>query len=55
MNKIGQEFTTTEGYRIKIIKYFGWNNVSIQFDDNTIVKNKCYQHIKRGNIRHPLS
>ncbi len=53
MDKIGQEFTTTEGYRIKIIKYFGWNNVSIQFDDNTIVKNKCYQHIKRGNIRHP--
>lgn len=54
MSKVGEIHITTEGYTTTIIKSSGWNDCDIQFENGVILKSRCYQHIKRGNIKNPL-
>ena len=50
--RIGEIHTTTDGSKIKIIEYFNFKNVTIKFlNDNTVVKNLQYGHIKDGNVK----
>ena len=36
-----------------IIKYRKSEDIDIQFEDETIVKNKTYNNFKKGNIKNP--
>ena len=53
-NRVGEKYITNEGYEIEIIEYFGANNCTIKFNDDTISRNKKYRHVKNGNIQKPL-
>lgn len=53
LDRVGEEFTTTYGQKIKIVEYFGWDNSTVKFADNTIVKNVHYRAIVLGNVRNP--
>ena len=52
-SKAGEKHITNEGYKVEIIEYFGWDNCSIQFEDGTVVKNRTYQNIVKGEICNP--
>lgn len=51
--RLNEKHTTKEGYEIEIIEYFSSHNCTIQFKDGTILKNKGYYSIKKGEIRNP--
>ena len=50
LNRIGEVYITKNGEQFKIIEYFDNKNVTIKFDDGTIVYNKTYNNVKLGNI-----
>lgn len=52
-SRAGEKFITNEGYKIKIIEYFGWDNCTIQFEDGTVVKNRTYRNTVKGEISNP--
>lgn len=54
IDRTGEEYSTNEGYSIKIIEYFDCENCTIQFTDGTLIKNTRYDHIKKGQIRNPF-
>ena len=53
-SRVGEKYMTNEGYEVEIIEYFGANNCTIKFNDDTISRNKKYRHVKNGNIQKPL-
>ena len=53
LDRVGEKYTTKEGYKIEIIKYFRDNNCSIKFDNGIIKHNVNFCHIKSGKIRNP--
>ena len=52
-NRIGETNIATNKQVMTIIKYKKYNDIDIQFEDKTIVKNKSYYSFKKGNIRNP--
>ena len=51
-DRLGEEYLTTQGYIVEIIKYQGANNVTVQFKDTEIVvENINFKEVKNGNIR----
>jgi len=53
IERVGDTSTSFNGERMDIIEYFGANNISIKFQDGTIVRNKKYCNFKMGNILNP--
>jgi hypothetical protein len=51
LNRVGEKFTTNEGYGVKIVEYFNNTNCTIQFKNGTIIKNREYKDIKKGNVK----
>lgn len=51
--RLHEERIMNNGLSAKIIKYDGYYHVDIQFEDGTIVYDKCYNHFKKGCIAHP--
>lgn len=51
--RIGQEFTASNGMRFKIIGYQNANSCDVQFEDGTVVTGRSYQMIQKGSVRHP--
>lgn len=51
--KVGEENRATCGQLMKIIEYKNSRNITIQFEDGTVVKNKEYKAFKNGNIANP--
>lgn len=45
-NKAGDSFT--------IVEYFNSNNVSVKFEDGTVIKNREYKECKLGSIKNPM-
>lgn len=43
--------TAKNGQTMKIIEYINSNNITVQFEDNTIVKNRTYSSFKNGSIK----
>ena len=41
------------GMKAKIIRYRGYTDIDIQFEDGTIVRNKSVANFNKGNISHP--
>ncbi len=52
-NRVGENYTTNEGYKVEIIEYFGSNNCTVKFEDGKVYKNVAFSHIKKGNVRNP--
>lgn len=52
-DRIGERYYTHQGYEIEIIEYFNNKNVTIRFEDGTILYNKSYQSVSSGSITHP--
>lgn len=54
INRIGEKYTTNEGYKIEIIEYFNNVTCTILFEDGTILYNKQYVDIIKGSIKNPF-
>ena len=48
--RLGEMNTNKQGYNMKIIEYNSSINITIQFEDGTIVKNKTYNNFLNGDI-----
>lgn len=53
IDKTGEIHITNEGYKIKIIAYRNKRECDILFEEGHILKNRMYQHIKKGEIKNP--
>lgn len=51
-DRVGEEADSKFG-KAKILEYFNNNNITIQFEDGTIVKETRYSHFKEGKVRNP--
>lgn len=49
--KIGQENINNQGCMMRIIAYRNAKDIDVQFEDGTIVTNKCYSAFKKGEIK----
>mgnify|MGYP003591723277 CR=1 FL=1 len=52
INRVGEEYTTNEGYKIKIVEYFSALSCTIQFEDGAIRENIYFSCIKNGSVRY---
>ena len=52
-SKIGEETFNKQGLKMKIIDCESSANITVQFEDGTIVGNRTYYGFKRGTIEHP--
>jgi hypothetical protein len=51
--RVGEKRKALNGQTMEITEYCGANDVSIRFEDGTIVKNKTYGAFKNGEIKNP--
>lgn len=54
LNRVGEINYNKQGEKMTIIRYRISNDIDIQFEDGSIVYNKCYGHFKKGLIKHPI-
>lgn len=52
-NRTGEVSINSKGEKMTIVDYIDSNNITIKFDDGTIVKNKKYSAFKQGIIKNP--
>lgn len=53
-SKIGEKYTTNEGYKLEIIAYEGCHNISVLLDDSIRIDSVNYQAIKKGQVANPM-
>ena len=53
--RINEININNQGLAMKIIAYKNATNISVQFEDGTIVENRSYVHFKNGKIAYPYS
>jgi hypothetical protein len=51
--KVGEMRIASNEQKMTIIKYRTYNDIDVQFEDGTIVKNKSYSNFKKGTIANP--
>ena len=51
--RVGEVRRANNGQLMKIIGYKNANNIDIQFEDGTIVKDRTYKMFKKGGIKNP--
>jgi hypothetical protein len=52
--RIGNEFTTNEGYKVEIIEYINSNNCTIKFETGLIMREVRYCSLQLGKIKNPF-
>ena len=52
-SRIGEVSISNNGESMKIVEYFSGVNITVQFEDGTVVVNKTYANFKKGNILNP--
>ena len=52
-NRVGEKYTTNEGYEVEIIEWFGCKNCTLLFKDGNKLYNRSYSDVKRGEIKNP--
>lgn len=52
-DRVGEKFITNEGYIIEIVEYKGNRNSTVRFEDGTLVENKEYADLRKGNVKNP--
>ena len=50
-NRIGETNTASNGMRMTIIDYKATNNITVKFEDGTIIANKTYKNFTTGRIK----
>jgi hypothetical protein len=50
---IGEKSIANNGQEMELLDYIDSRNVTVRFDDGTVVYNKAYSAFKRGNIGNP--
>ena len=55
IDRVGEKFTTKQGYEIEIIEYICHKNCIIKFNDKrgTTLSNVRFDHIKEGSVSNP--
>lgn len=53
IDRLGETNITKNGQAMTIIEYRKYNDIDIQFEDGTIVKNKGYKDLKKRMIKNP--
>lgn len=53
-NRNGEEYTSKEGCKLKIIDYIDCGNCTIQFEDGTILEKISFGNIKDGRVKNPF-
>ena len=53
LNRLGEKNIMKNGQVAQIIRYKNNNDIDIEFEDGTIIKNRGYQQFKKGNIVNP--
>lgn len=53
INRVGEKWTTNEGYEVEIIEYFNNTDCTIKFEKGHILKGIWYKHLKSGTIKNP--
>lgn len=51
----GETGTASDGSRIKIIVFRGYEDIDVEFEDGTVSEHRQYMQFKRGEIRNPSS
>lgn len=51
MDRTGLKKINTQGCEMEIIEYHSTHNLTVRFDDGTIVKNLSYHHFKSGKVK----
>lgn len=51
--RVGLKNKNTAGFKMTIIEYMGSRNITVQFDDGTIVSNRSYDDFLQGHISNP--
>lgn len=54
IDRIDETHITNQGLLVKIVKYESTRSCDIQFEDGYIIKNRSYQCVKKGKIKHPF-
>ena len=49
----GESIVANNGQIMTIIKYYHADKIDVQFEDGTIVKDRCYDAFKKGSIKNP--
>ena len=55
INRMGEIGYNNQGLKMRIIKYNNCQDIDIQFEDGTIIKNREYSKFKKGEIKNPNS
>ena len=53
-DRTGEINLNTQGEKMTIIAYRCYEDIDVQFEDNTINYNKSYGSFKKGEIKHPF-
>ena len=53
MSKIGEEIINNQGMKMVIIEYKKYEDITVLFEDGTIVKHRNYGNFKKGLIKNP--
>ena len=53
INRIGMVNYNKQGLKMTIIDYKRSDNITVQFEDGTIIENKTYSNFTKGMIKHP--
>ena len=54
-DRTGETRVNNDGEEMRIIRYGGANDIDVRFDDGTVIKNRTYEHFKKGNIKNPMT
>jgi hypothetical protein len=52
--RIGEIHIVNFEQKLEIIEYYGTNNITVKFEDGTILNNISYGHIKDGKVKNPM-
>ena len=53
LDRVGERYTTNQGFEAEIIAYDGRKKCTIRFDDGTIIKDIRFFHLKAGKVKNP--
>lgn len=51
--RIGKSNVANNGQKMTIVEYESSSNITVMFEDNTLVKNIIYSHFKKGAVKNP--
>ena len=54
-DRVGETYNTIKGGKLIITEYHGTNNITVIFDNGTILHNVTYSQISKGTLGNPMS